>query len=98
MARNPKPQRVYSPEELLRRSIAPRVSPKMKAHLRRLHKSLKGKEPKYATAGTLATRKLKKIGLTREQSPRLWEMYRDLFLRRRLDEDVQVFANSGKEA
>ena len=75
-----KPQRTYSAEELLRRSIAPKVSPKMKAHLRRLHARNRGKEPKMATAGTLATRKLRAIGLKRDGSPRLWELYRDLFL------------------
>jgi len=76
-----KPQRVLTAEEILRRSVAPRVSPKMKAHLRRLHASNKGKEPKLATAGTLATRKLSAIGLKRTDHPRLWELYRDLFLK-----------------
>ena len=78
-----KPQRKYSVEELLRRSVASKVSPKMKAHLRRLHARNRGREPKRATAGTLATRKLLSIGLNREDSSELWEMYRDLFLERR---------------
>lgn len=82
-----KPQRQYSAEELLRRSIAPKVSIKMQQHLRRLHARNKGKEPKLATAGTLATRKLRSIGLKRENAPRLWGMYRDLFLKWR-DEKV----------
>ncbi len=38
-----------------------------------------------ATAGTLATRKLRALGLRREDAPRLWEMYRDLFLKWRDD-------------
>ncbi len=78
-----KPQRKYSTEELLRRSIGPKVSAKMKAHLRRLHQSNKGKEPKKASAGSLATRKLRSMSLLRSDAPELWEMYRDLFLRRK---------------
>ncbi len=75
-----------STEELLRRTVAPKASPKMKAHLRRLHASNKGKEPRMATAGTLATRKLKGLGLTREGAPELWLIYRDLYLKWRGDE------------
>ncbi len=81
-----KPQRVMSTEELLRRSIGPKVSPKMKAHLRKLHASNRGKEPRRASAGSLATRKLRSLGLAREAAPRLWEMYRDLYLKWRGDD------------
>ena len=62
-----------------------KTSPATQSHLERLHKSLRGKEPKAATAATLATRKLKAMGLARSQAPELWRHYKDLFLERRLN-------------
>lgn len=58
-------------------------SPATQAHLERLHRSLRGKEPKAATAATLATRKLKAMGLARSQAPKLWDQYRNLYFERR---------------
>jgi len=40
-------------------------------------------EPKTATAGTLATKKLKAMGLSREEYNALWNYYKQLYYRRR---------------
>lgn len=48
-------------------------------------KSQRREEPKAATAATLATRKLKSMGLTRREHDTLWSYYRELYYQRRLN-------------
>lgn len=40
-------------------------------------------EPKAATAAALATKKLRRLGLTRENNGSLWRAYRELYFSRR---------------
>lgn len=57
-------------------------SVKFQRHLRRLHRAMRGRKPKpEAIAGSSATRTLRRLGTTRQESPEMWERYRDMYLK-----------------
>ena len=60
---------------------------------RRASEKLQGRAPSdRAIAGSLATRTLRMMGTTRQDSPALWEIYRDLALKRLLESRSKVAA------
>ena len=67
-------------------SEAHKNSPAAKRHRRRLAVSLEGISPNgLAIARSLATRKLKAMGLTREGAPELYVHYTEFYRRRRAE-------------
>lgn len=65
-----------------RMSKSRRESPKAKAHHERMREVMKGRHPKEATATKMAVVALRKLGLTRDNSPTLFEGYFEFYLRR----------------
>lgn len=60
-----------------------RQSPAWQAGRKRAAEKMKGRKPSLAAiAGSLATRNLRSLGLTRMRAPTLWEIYRELHLKR----------------
>lgn len=72
----------FSTRTRRRMSEARRDSPRVKAHHERMREVMKGRHPKEATATKMAVVALRKLGLTREISPALFEGYFKLYLRR----------------
>lgn len=76
-----KPGTKFSPEWRENMSKAQKRSPKARAHLKTLQ--VKGKAPSdEALAGSMATRALRRMGLTREGSPQVWDEYMKQYLKR----------------
>ncbi len=60
-----------------------RNSPAWQEGRKRAAEKMRGRKPsRAAIAGSLATRSLRSLGLTRMRAPTLWEIYRELHLTR----------------
>lgn len=70
-----------SPEVRRHMSEARQKSVKVKEHYERLKIIMKGRHPKEASASSLAMRALRRIGLTREGAPDLYESYYQFYLK-----------------
>lgn len=67
-----------------------RLSPAWQEGRKRAAEKMRGRKPSLAAiAGSLATRSLHSLGLTRMRAPTLWEIYRNLHLAR-LEERQQT--------
>ncbi len=77
---------IFTPEHRKKLSEAHKKSKAGARHRRRLAVSLEGISPNaLAIARSLATRKLKAMGLTRTGAPELYKHYTDLYMRRRAE-------------
>ncbi len=63
-------------------SKARRESAAVQAHHERMRTVMKGRHPKEATATKMALGALRKLGLTRSDSPSLFKRYFELYLNR----------------
>lgn len=61
-----------------------RQSPAVRASYRKIsrtHKEKNIRPPIHAFAGSMATRQLRRMGISRRRNPELWAAYRDIFLK-----------------
>ena len=66
------------------------VSPAFREHIKSLHEKMRGKPLKHkldALSSSMASRRLKAMGLSRKGNPELWKLFKERYLKE-LDESA----------